>query len=70
MASDVARDPTLSANVGTPLLVRAKARLLINKEAAAIADLRAAEVSLRNGYGDDHPETLEARELLALRAGN
>ena len=65
LAVDAARDPTLSANVGAPLLVRAKARLLMNKDVAAITDLRVAVVSLGNGYGDEHPETAEARELLA-----
>ena len=59
-----ARDPASSANVGGALLLRAKARLMLSRPDAAAKDLESAREALENGYGNDHPETLEARELL------
>lgn len=64
LAIKAARDPTLSANVGSALLLRAKARLMLNNDAAAKEDLRLAQEALNNGLGAEHPDTIDARELL------
>ena len=69
LAVKAARDPRLSSNVGYSLLLRAKARLMQGKDVVASEDLRQAEVSLVNGLGNDHPETVEVRELLADLGG-
>lgn len=58
-----ARDPKLSANVGNRLLLRAKARLKLDKVAAAREDLELAKEALTNGLGAEHPDTLEAQAL-------
>ncbi len=65
-AAKVARDPALSADVGQMLLLRAKARHAQGNSAATAADLKLALPSLVNGFGDEHPDTVEARNLLAL----
>jgi len=64
LAVRAARDPKLSANVGSALLFRAKARLMLNEAAAAKDDLLLAQEALANGVGNDHPQTIEARTLL------
>jgi serine/threonine-protein kinase len=61
----IARDPSLSADIGQFLLLRGKARHAQGSVAAAATDLEQALVSLTNGFGEDHPDTREARELLA-----
>jgi eukaryotic-like serine/threonine-protein kinase len=65
----IARDPALSADIGQLLLLRAKARHAQGNRSGAVADLQQAITSLVNGFGDDHPETREARELMALAGG-
>lgn len=64
IAVQAARDEKLSANVGYALLLRAKARLLLDKEAAARDDLRLARDALANGLGPEHPDTRESGRLL------
>ncbi|MGI9233206.1 MAG: protein kinase domain-containing protein [Woeseiaceae bacterium] len=64
LAIDAARDPKLSANVGSALLFRAKARLMLNNDAASRNDLLLARQALSNGLGEDHPLTNEARTLV------
>jgi hypothetical protein len=66
IASRVAPDSTLSADVGQALLLRAKARHAQGNHPAAIDDLQLAIRSLTNGFGEEHPETIEARNLLEL----
>ncbi|MDH5621313.1 MAG: serine/threonine-protein kinase [Gammaproteobacteria bacterium] len=66
IVSAVARDPTLSADVGQALLQRAKARHMLGRNSDAVRDLERAIPSLVNGFGDEHSETAEARELLTL----
>ena len=63
-----ARDPSRSANVGSALLLRAKARLMQGNVAMANDDLQLALEALSNGLGDEHPETAEVRELLERHA--
>ena len=59
-----ARDETRSADVGQALYLRGRARLEQGRMAEARADLERAVLSLTNGFGADHPETVAARELL------
>lgn len=68
IVSGVARDPLLSADVGQALLQRAKAREMLGRNAEALTDLESAIRSLSNGFGEEHKETIEARELLAVLA--
>jgi tRNA A-37 threonylcarbamoyl transferase component Bud32/tetratricopeptide (TPR) repeat protein len=58
-----ARDPSLSADVGYALLLRASACLMLGNAAAARSDLDRALPSLTSGLGADHPDTREARRL-------
>jgi hypothetical protein len=60
-----ARDPAMSADVGQALLFRAKARRGLGDLAGANEDLILAIPSLVNGLGAEHPDVIEARELLA-----
>src|SRR5690606_26170526 len=60
IVSGIARDPSRSADVGQLLLLRAKARRALGNSSGAAADLERAILSLGNGFGPDHPETLEA----------
>jgi hypothetical protein len=41
---------------------------MLGDDAAAVVDLQNAVVSLGNGFGEDHPETVEARNLLSQLA--
>jgi ATP/maltotriose-dependent transcriptional regulator MalT len=59
-----ARDPASSADVGQALLMRARARLMLNDRTGARGDLRAAIPALENGLGAGHPDTRMAREML------
>lgn len=65
LVTGVARDANLSADVGQALLQRAKARIVLGDTDGAAVDLRNASISLGNGFGADHPEALEARQLLS-----
>lgn len=68
-AVEAARDPTMSANVGSALLLRGKARLQLGMVSEAREDLVLAREALANGLGDDHPKTLETIELLETSGG-
>ncbi len=65
IAIKLARDPDLSADVGTALLLRGKSKLALNNKPDANRDLQRALVSLGNGYGSEHTSTREVRALLA-----
>lgn len=60
----VARAPDTSADVGEALLMLGKAMLAHGEGAAARPLLQRAVRCLTNGYGPDHPATLEAESLL------
>jgi hypothetical protein len=65
LVAAVARDPNLSADVGQALHQRGKSQQMLGNNAAAVTDLKNAITSLSSGFGEDHPETVEARNLLA-----
>jgi hypothetical protein len=44
---------------------RGKSQQMLGNNAAAVTDLKNAITSLSSGFGEDHPETVEARNLLA-----
>ena len=64
-AARVARDPAKSADVGQALVLRAKARRAQGNLSGAVEDLERGIASLSRGFGELHPETLEARALLS-----
>jgi len=64
VAAGMARDPSLSGDVGQMLLLRAKARHALGNRSDATADLEQAIRSLENGLGEEHPDTSEAKSLL------
>jgi tetratricopeptide (TPR) repeat protein len=64
VAAGMARDPSLSGDVGQMLLLRAKARHALGNRSEATADLEQAIRSLENGLGEQHPDTVEATRLL------
>jgi hypothetical protein len=66
VAVKVARDPAFSGDVGQLLLLRAKARHAQGDRTATTTDLELAIPSLIKGFGEAHPETVEAKSLLAL----
>jgi tetratricopeptide (TPR) repeat protein len=65
LVAAVARDPNLSADVGQALHQRGRSQHMLGDNAAAIVDLQNAVISLTSGFGEDHPETVQARNLLA-----
>jgi tetratricopeptide (TPR) repeat protein len=65
LVAAVARDPNLSADVGQALHQRGRSQHMLGDNAAAIVDLQNAVISLSSGFGEDHPETVQARNLLA-----
>ena len=64
-ATATARDARRSANVGQARLLRARARHMQGLDEPARQDAEAALEALSAALGADHPETREARELLA-----
>lgn len=64
LVSATARDPRMSADVGQALLQRGTARLAQANFSGAIADLTEAVASLGYGFGENHPEALQARRTL------
>jgi serine/threonine-protein kinase len=65
VALTMARKPEFSADVGQARLQRGKALAQLARQAEAATALQQAVASLSHGFGADHPETREARELLA-----
>jgi serine/threonine-protein kinase len=65
MCTQSARDPALSADVGHALLLRARLRQATGEKSGAREDAQSAIPPLTAGLGEDHPETKEARALLA-----
>jgi hypothetical protein len=51
------------------MMLRAQARDGLGRRAEALADLREAVLPLRNGFGDDHPDTRRALALIAAWGG-
>jgi hypothetical protein len=68
LVAAIARDPNLSADVGQALHQRGRAKHMLGDDAAAVVDLQNAVTSLSNGFGEDHPETVQARSLLSQLA--
>jgi tRNA A-37 threonylcarbamoyl transferase component Bud32 len=68
VAQAVARKPEFSADVGQARLLQAKALVQLDRNREAVPVLREAAVALTHGFGQDHPETREARALLASLA--
>ena len=64
LALAIARDPAMSADVGQAYHQRGLARLALGDEAGAMDDLQRAALALSNGFGEDHPEAVEARASL------
>ncbi|MDH4048040.1 MAG: serine/threonine protein kinase [Gammaproteobacteria bacterium] len=64
LVTGMARDPEQSADVGQALLQKARATLVTAGPVVAGNDLRRAVRSLENGFGPNHPDTLEALRLL------
>lgn len=65
IATRVARDPRKSADVGQAGRLRARALLLEGNTEAAREQLPSSIEALEYGFGADHPETREARAMLA-----
>jgi len=71
IAKRVARDPRKSADVGQAQYLRARALALKGDSDAARKELPSAITALEYGFGAEHPETKDARVLLAeLEAGS
>ncbi len=66
ISREAARDERASADVGTVLLLRAKAYLAQGRDSEAQADLEIAVAALTNGLGSEHPRTQEALSLAGL----
>jgi serine/threonine-protein kinase len=64
IAEDSARDPASSADVGEALLLAAEAKIAQGDSVAARPLLERAAISLRSGFGPDHPLTRAAEERL------
>ena len=69
VAAGIARDPRLSGDVGQMLLLRAKARTAQGNATGATDDLEQAIPALKNGLGEEHPDTVEAMRLLEQGSG-
>lgn len=61
----VARDPRASADVGGAALLRAQALKALGREPEARGDIELASVALAAGVGENHPDTVAAREVMA-----
>lgn len=60
----IARDERQSADVGEAALLRAQARVALDRPAEAAADAALASQALANGLGTQHPSTTAAAALL------
>ena len=69
VASNLARNPDASAIVGRSLVYRAKARELLGDLQSARVDLERAIGPLTSGLHAEHPETLEAKDMLTRLNG-
>lgn len=65
VAASFARDVDRSADVGQALLQRARARDALGERASAVVDMDQALISLTNGLGGEHPDTVAAANELA-----
>jgi hypothetical protein len=64
LARGEGQDETQSGTIGYARLTLARARHAAGDQATAVGELRRSLGALVNGYGPDHPRTLEARALL------
>lgn len=66
IAARVARDKTRSADYGQALMHRAQALAALGRVAAAAEQAAQAKVSLTAGFGEAHPEAIEAARRLEI----